>query len=147
MVGRGVNCCPVEDPGGLIGGLIGPSRIGLTRTGLTQLACFTRQPENSKRAHLRVPDFKNTTKIQREDPQRERKRATMGAGEAKKSAKFWAVRRRGVRRRGFRAGGPAQGVSGGGDEKKIKKSVQKYKKSQKKGKRKTNTQFKSKKKK
>ena len=48
-----------------------------------------------KRAHLSFPAFKNTTKIQREDPQRERKRAKMGAGEGKKSAKFWAVRRRG----------------------------------------------------
>ena len=59
-------------------------------------------------------------------PQRERKRAKMGAGEGKKSAKFWAVQRRGVRRRvvqggGPGAGGPAQGVSGGGNEKKSKK--------------------------
>ena len=60
---------------------------------------FTRQPENSKRAHSRVPAFKNTTKIPREDPQRERKTAKKVAG-GKKGAKYWAVRRRGVRRRG-----------------------------------------------
>ena len=33
---------------------------------------FTRQPENSKRAHLSFPAFKNTTKIPRKDTQRER---------------------------------------------------------------------------
>ena len=50
---------------------------------------------------LVVPAFKNTTKIQREDPQREReKRTKMGAGgKKKKRAKCWSVRRRGVRRR------------------------------------------------
>ncbi len=36
---------------------------------------FTRQPENSKRAHLRVPAFNHTTKIPREDTQRDTKRA------------------------------------------------------------------------
>ena len=45
---------------------------------------FTRQPENSKRAHLRVPAFKNTTKIPREDPQR--KRMKMVAGNGKKAS-------------------------------------------------------------
>ena len=42
---------------------------------------------------------KNTTKILREDPQDREERMKMGAGEGKKSAKFWAVRRRAVRRR------------------------------------------------
>ena len=71
---------------------------------------FTRQPENSKQAHLRVLAFNNTTKIQRndpkkeekrhektpgegkktrEDPKREKKRVNMGAAEGKNSAKFW----------------------------------------------------------
>ena len=44
-----------------------------------------------KRAHLRVPVFKNTTKIQREDIQRGKKRTNFAAGEGKKRAKFWAV--------------------------------------------------------
>ena len=39
-----------------------------------------REPE---RAHERVPAIKNTTKIPREDPQRERKRTKMRAGEGK----------------------------------------------------------------
>ena len=40
---------------------------------------FTRQPENSKRAHLRVPAFNHTTKIPRNDPQ-ERKRKNENCG-------------------------------------------------------------------
>ena len=52
---------------------------------------FTRQPENSKRAHLRVPALQtNTTKIPRENSQRDRQRAKMGAGEGKNNAKFLA---------------------------------------------------------
>ena len=78
-----------------------------------------------KRAHLRVPAFKNTTKIQREDPQRERKRAKMGAGEGKKVRNFGrsdggGSGGGGPSGRGSGAGGPAQGVSGGGNEKKQK---------------------------
>ena len=41
-----------------------------------------------KRAHLRVPVFKNTTKIQREDTQRGKKRTNFAAG-GEKRAKFW----------------------------------------------------------
>ena len=41
-----------------------------------------------KRAHLRVPAFKNTIKIQREDTQRETKRAKVGAGEGKQKRNF-----------------------------------------------------------
>ena len=41
--------------------------------------------ENSKRVHFRVPEFKNTTKIQREDTQRGKKRTNFAAGEGKKS--------------------------------------------------------------
>ena len=55
-----------------------------------------------KRAHLRVPVFTKTTKIQRENNQWETKRAKFVAGDGKKSAKFWAVRWRGVRWRGVR---------------------------------------------
>ena len=47
-----------------------------------------------KRAHLRVL-ASNTTKIQREDTQIDTKKSEMVAGEGKKRAKFWAVRRRG----------------------------------------------------
>ena len=53
-------------------------------------------PEKSKRAHLRVPVFKNTTKIQREDTQRGKKGTNFAAGEGKKRAKFWAVPGRAV---------------------------------------------------
>ena len=45
--------------------------------------CFTRQPENSKRAHLTAPAFENT-KIQREDTQRDTKRTNFADGEGKK---------------------------------------------------------------
>ena len=45
----------------------------------------TRQPENSKRAHLSVPALQNTTKIPREDPQRGKKRTNFVAGEGKKA--------------------------------------------------------------
>ena len=59
-----------------------------------------------KRAHLRVPVFKNITKIQRKRPKEREKRMKTVAGEGKKRAKFWAVRRRAVR---WREGGPAEG--------------------------------------
>ena len=75
---------------GLSGCRVNPPRLW-GRQGLT------RQPENSKRAHSRVPALEKTTKIQREDTQREKKKEN-GVGEGKK-AKFWAVRRRVVRRR------------------------------------------------
>ena len=65
---------------------------------------FTRQPELPKRAHLRVPAFKNTSKIQREDTQRGKKRTNFVAGEGKKRAKFWAVEGK---------GGPGEGRSRG----------------------------------
>ena len=56
---------------------------------------FTRQPENSKRAHLSVPALQTPPKFHEKTPrERERKRAKMGAGEGKKSAKFWASRLR-----------------------------------------------------
>ena len=48
-----------------------------------------------KRADLRVPASKNTTKIQREDSQREKKSKNGSGKGEKKRAKFWAVWRRG----------------------------------------------------
>ena len=45
----------------------------------------TREP---KRAHFRVPAFKNTTKIQREDTQRGKKRTNFAAGEEKKKSEI-----------------------------------------------------------
>ena len=76
------------------------------------------QPENSNRAHLRVPGFKNTTKIQREDAQRDRKRAKWWRERGKKKARNvrWSgggsgraggVRWWGVRGRGSGEGGSA----------------------------------------
>ena len=44
-----------------------------------------------KRAHFRVPAFKNTTNIQRKDNQRETKRVNMEVGKGKK---LWVVRRK-----------------------------------------------------
>ena len=44
---------------------------------------FTRQPENSKRAHLRSPRFKHHQNSTRR-PRRERKKTKMGAGDEKK---------------------------------------------------------------
>ena len=52
--------------------------------------CFTRQPESH--AHLSATAFKNTTKIQREDPPEREERMKFPAGERKQRAKFWAVR-------------------------------------------------------
>ena len=50
---------------------------------------FTRQPENSKRAHLSAPAFKTPPKFH-EKPQRGKKKTNYAAGEEKKSAKFRA---------------------------------------------------------
>ena len=45
---------------------------------------FTRQPENSIHAHFRVPAFKNTTKIQRKDPEKREEKENCGGREQKK---------------------------------------------------------------
>ena len=66
----------------------------------------TRQPKNSKRAHLRVLAFRNTTKIQREDTQREKKRTNFVAGEGKKREKLWAPTLRGSTLRAPHPSGP-----------------------------------------
>ena len=68
-----------------------------------------------KRAHFRAPTFKNTTKIQREDPQEREERKKIMAGEGKKRAKCWAVRRRALPVGGGPGeGGPGEGGPGGG---------------------------------
>ena len=51
---------------------------------------FTRQPENSKRAHLTPPALQTPPKFTRRPPEKDKK-SINGAGEGKKkSAKFWA---------------------------------------------------------
>ena len=75
------------------------------RPGLVGPPGFHTTAREPKRAHLRVPVFKNTTKIQRKGPTREGEKNKNCGGRGKKRAKFWAVRRRGVRRRG--SGGEA----------------------------------------
>ena len=45
---------------------------------------FTRQPENSKRAHLTAPALPNTTKTTREDTQRDTKKSESEGRERKK---------------------------------------------------------------
>ena len=50
----------------------------------------TRQPENSKRAHLSAPGASNTTKIPRKRPKEREKRKKLWREEGKKSAKFRA---------------------------------------------------------
>ena len=80
-------------------------RRGLIVFGVLALSCetpaapkplgFHTTAREPNRAHFSFPAFKNTTKIQREDAQRDTKKSEMVAGE-EKSAKFWAVRLREV---------------------------------------------------
>ena len=65
----------------------------------------TRQPENSKRAHFRAPALQNTTKIPREDPQRDTERAKRWREREEKERNFGQSGGR-VRWRG----GPAEEV-------------------------------------
>ena len=67
--------------------------------------CCFEGPENSKRAHLSPPAFKTTTKIQREDSQRERQKERKWSGRGKKRAKFWEEG-------GSAEGGPPEGGEG-----------------------------------
>ena len=90
--------------------------------------------ELPKRAHLRVPAFINTTKIQREDTQRGKKRMKFPAGDGKKERNFGRWRgkavpgravsgravpgravpgRAGPGKGGPRKGGPGRAVPGG----------------------------------
>ena len=68
----------------------------------------TRQPENSKRAHLRSPALQTPPKFHERTPKREKKERKMWR-ERKKNAKFWAVRQRGAFEE---RGGPGEGGSG-----------------------------------
>ena len=49
---------------------------------------FTRQPENSKRAHLTVPTLQNTTEIPREDPQKRQKERNGSGREGQRARNF-----------------------------------------------------------
>ena len=74
---------------------------------------FTRQPESPNVHISRVPAFKNTTKIQRED-RPERRKNEISGGRGKKRAKFWAVRRRGPSSGGSGPGEGGAAAEGGG---------------------------------
>ena len=55
---------------------------------------FTRQPENSKRAHPRVPALQTTTNPRKDlQRERERKKKRNCGGRGKKSTNFWAPHR------------------------------------------------------
>ena len=91
--------------------------IRWNETGFSYRSGFHTTTQEPKRAQLRVPAFKNTTKIAREDPEREEKNEFCG-GRGKKERNFgrsrgravlgWAVRGRVVRRKI----GPGEGRSG-----------------------------------
>ena len=66
------------------------------RPGLVGPPGFHTTVREAKRAHLRVPVFKNTTKIQREDTHRVKKRTNFAAGEGKKERNFGRSRGRAV---------------------------------------------------
>ena len=66
-------------------------------------AGVSRQPE-SPNVHISGPRPSNPTKIPRKDPQEREERMKIVAGEGKKRAKFWAVRRRGGPARSVRCG-------------------------------------------
>ena len=60
----------------------------------------TRQSENSKRAHLRAPALQNTTKIPREDPQRDTMRTKRWREREEKARNFGPPTLRGPTLRG-----------------------------------------------
>ena len=71
------------------GGTFGLSGCRVKPRRLSGRWSFTRQPENSKRAHFRAPALQAPPKFHEKTSKRERRRTKMRAGE-KKSAKFWA---------------------------------------------------------
>ena len=75
---------------------------------------FTRPPENSKRAHLSAPALLSPPKFHERTPQEREERMKIVAEREKKSAKFWAVRRRGPAEGRSRRGlsGAGRGSSG-----------------------------------
>ena len=79
---------------------------------------FTRKPENSKRAHSRVPALQTPPKFHEKTPRERKKKSENGGGRGKKKREILGgPAEEGGSGRGSRAGGPAQGVSGGGNEK------------------------------
>ena len=71
---------------------------------------FTRQPESPNVQHLRVPVFKNTTKIQRKGPKEREKRIKIVAGGGKKKERNFGRSGGGLSSGGLSGGG----LSGGG---------------------------------
>ena len=82
---------------------------GPRRPGLVGPPGFHTTAREPKRAHLRVPAFKNTTKIQRERPKEREKRMKTVTGEGKKKSEILG----GPAEGGPAEGGPAEGGSGG----------------------------------
>ena len=93
---RGAQMCTF----GVLGAVVCEPR----RPGLVGPPGFHTTAREPKRAHLSAPVSKNTTKIQREDTHRGKKRTNFAAGEGKKRAKFWEVQGK---------GGPGKGGPGG----------------------------------
>ena len=99
--GRRASCrLPRGERRGLSGGLLVEFWWGV----------FTRQPENSKRAHWRVPALQAPPKFHEKTPREREKKSENGGVRGDKKTKFCAVRRRAVRRRQVWGGGPGQGV-------------------------------------
>ena len=70
------------------------------RPGLVGPPGFHTTAREPKRAHLRAPALQKPHQNSTKGPPRERRKNENCGGEGKKSAKFWAVRRRGPRRGG-----------------------------------------------
>ena len=92
--------------------LWGPEGWGSEGCGGLKPPGFHTTARMPKRAHFRSQPSKTPPKFHEKTPKRETKRKV--AGEGKERVKFWAVRRRGVRRRG---GCLAQGGRGPGESK------------------------------
>ena len=72
---------------------------------ITFLSFFPQSRREPKRARFGVPAFKTPPKFHEKTPRERHRKSEMVAGEGKKRAKFWAVRRR---------GGPAEAVCNSG---------------------------------
>ena len=80
----------------------------------TEAAGVSHDSPRAQTCTFKGPGLQNTTKIQREDTQRGKKRTNFAAGEGKKRAKFWAVQGKGVQGKGGPGkGGPGKGGSRG----------------------------------
>ena len=96
-----------------------------------EAAGFHTTTRESKRAHLRVPAFKNATKIHRKDQQEREKRMKTVAGEGKKG-EFLGVQRIGVQRRVQGFGVQGKGFCGQKQKQNKKKMKSKMRKKKKK---------------